>query len=189
MTYADVLRPPLRKQALVYDVSMIVGGSLFIALLSQIKISLPFTPVPITGQTMGVLLAGALLGRYRGTLAILAYLSEGIAGLPVFAGGGFGLAHLLGPTGGYLLGFIPGAYITGVLAEKGWDRKTGTTILAMILGNLAILTLGLSWLAVFTGADRVLELGLIPFIPGDILKTGLAAVLLPSGWKLLKNYS
>ncbi|MEE9167714.1 MAG: biotin transporter BioY [Candidatus Neomarinimicrobiota bacterium] len=185
MIYADVLRPSVRGRSIVYDVTLVVGGSLFIALLSQIKISLPFTPVPITGQTLGVLLTGAMLGRTRGVAAIVVYLCEGLVGLPVFAGGAFGFTHMLGPTGGYLFGFIPGAFITGLLAEKGWDRKTGTTILAMVLGNLAILSVGLFWLAPFTGIDRLLELGFLPFIPGEIVKIGLAAVLLPSGWKLI----
>ena len=189
ITYADVLRPSIKKQVLLYDITLVAGGSLFIALLSQISFHLPFTPVPITGQTLGVLLTGALLGRNRGALAVLAYLSEGIAGLPVFAGGAAGLPYVLGPTGGYLFGFIGGAYITGLLAEKGWDRKIGTTILAMMLGSFIIFAVGLLWLAVYSGFDRVLAVGLFPFIPGDIIKIALAAVLLPSGWKLIGKNS
>lgn len=189
ITYADVLRPSIKKQALLYDITLVAGGSLFIALLSQISFHLPFTPVPITGQTLGVLLTGALLGRNRGALAVLAYLSEGIAGLPVFAGGAAGLPHVLGPTGGYLLGFIGGAYITGLMAEKGWDRKIGTTILAMTFGSFIIFAVGLPCLAVYSGFDRVLAVGLFPFIPGDIIKIALAAVLLPSGWKLIGKNS
>ena len=189
MTYADVLRPSVKKQALLYDVLLIAGGSLFIALLSQIKIPLPFTPVPVTGQTFGVLLTGALLGRNRGALAVLAYLSEGIAGLPVFAGGGAGILHLLGPTGGYLFGFIGAAYMVGLLAEKGWDRKTGSTILMMTLGSFIIFAAGLTWLVFYSGSDRLLMMGLFPFIPGDIIKIVLAAVLLPSGWKLIGRIS
>jgi biotin transport system substrate-specific component len=128
---------------------------------------------------------GALLGSKRGCLAVLAYVLEGAAGLPVFAAGA-GAAALLGPTGGYLFGFIPAAYITGRLAEKGWDRRVGTTVLAMIFGNLAIYTFGLFWLCCMIGFNTaVLTLGLYPFIIGDSIKIILAAILLPAGWKLL----
>jgi len=189
MTYADILRPSEKKQALLYDVLLVAGGTLFIALLSQIKIPLPFSPVPITGQTFGVLLAGALLGRIRGAVTILVYLGEGLAGLPVFAGGGAGILHLFGPTGGYLVGFIGAAYTVGFLTEKGWDRKIGTTVLAMTFGSLIIFVVGLSWLAIYSGTNRLLAIGLFPFIPGDIIKIVLAAILLPSGWKLIGRNS
>ena len=184
-TYADILRPSVKRRALFYDLALVIGGSLLIALSAQIAIPLPFSPVPITGQTLAVLLSGALLGSRRGGLCLLAYLVEGIAGLPVFAGGTAGLVHLLGPTGGYLVGFVVAAYITGLLAERGWDRRTGTTFLAMLLGNAAIYAFGLPWLACFSGVGRMLPLGFYPFIPGDLLKLALATVLLPSGWRML----
>ena len=95
-----------------------------------------------------------------------------------------GLAHLAGPAGGYLVGFVPAAFLTGLLAERGWDRRAGTTILAMLFGNCAIYALGLPWLARFVGAERALAVGLLPFVPGDLLKIALGAALLPSGWKL-----
>ncbi len=138
MTYADVVRPSLKQHALLYDIVWIVGCSLFIALSAQIAIPLPFSPVPITGQTLAVLLVGALLGSQRGVLAVLVYLTEGFAGLPVFSGGTAGLARLAGPTGGYLVGLLAAAFITGLLAEQGWDRRVGSTLLAMLLGNAAI---------------------------------------------------
>jgi biotin transport system substrate-specific component len=116
---------------------------------------------------------------------VLAYIIQGAAGLPVFAVG-IGSAALLGPTGGYLFGFIPAAYITGRLAEKGWDRRIGTMVLAMIFGNLAIYSFGLLWLCCLTGFNTmVLTLGLYPFIIGDLVKIILAAILLPAGWKML----
>jgi biotin transporter BioY len=128
---------------------------------------------------------GALLGPRLGSLAVLAYLVQGLAGLPVFAFGG-GLAAMAGPTGGYLVGFIPAAYVSGSLARRGWDRRMTTTILAMVLGNIAIYTCGLLWLSFLMGpSTKVLVVGLYPFIPGDVLKICLAAILLPSGWKLL----
>jgi biotin transport system substrate-specific component len=185
VTYADILRPAAKKYALLYDVALVMGGSLFIALSAQVAIHLPFSPVPVTGQTLAVILVGMLLGSRRGSLALLTYLAEGLAGLPVFAGGTAGLARLLGPTGGYLVGFIVAAYVTGLLAERGWDRRVGTTLLAMLFGNAVIYALGLPWLAAFVGVQRALPLGLYPFIPGDLLKVVLAALLLPAGWKLL----
>jgi len=185
VTYADVLRPSVKKYALLYDVAVVIGGTLFIALSAQIAVPLPFSPVPVTGQTLAVLLTGALLGSRRGGLCLLTYLAEGIVGLPVFAGGRFGLAHLLGPTGGYLVGFLAAAYITGLLAERGWDRRMGTAFLAMLVGNAAIYAFGLSWLSCFTEAGRALSLGFYPFISGDLLKLTIATILLPSGRRVL----
>ena len=183
-TVAGVFRPSRKIYAGFYDISLIIGGSLLIGLCAQIKVWLPFSPVPVTLQTFAVLMLGALLGSRRGSLCVLAYIIEGAAGLPVFALGG-GLAVLLGPTGGYLVGFIPAAYITGRLAECRWDRQARTTILAMLLGNVSIYAFGLLWLSCLIGAKEALALGLYPFIVGDILKIALAAVVLPSGWKLL----
>lgn len=184
-TVADLLQPSEKRLAGFYNVTLIIGGSLLIALCAHIKVLLPFSPVPVTGQTFAVLMIGALTGARRGCLAVLAYIIEGVAGLPVFAVGA-GPAVLAGPTGGYLFGFIPAVYITGRLAEKGWDRRTGTTVLAMVLGNLVIYTFGLFWLCCLTGfKTTVLTLGLYPFIVGDLVKIILAAILLPSGWKLL----
>jgi biotin transport system substrate-specific component len=185
-TYADILRPSTRRKALAYDVALTIGGSLFIALCARTTIPLPFSPVPITGQTLAVLLIGALLGSRRGSLCLLAYLVEGVVGLPVFAtGGAVGLARLAGPTGGYLVGFVAAAYVTGLLAERGWDRKAGTTLLAMLLGNAVIYAFGLPWLALLVGSQNALALGLYPFIAGDLVKAALATALLPTGWKLL----
>ena len=185
MTYADVLRPSAKRYALTYDAVLVLGGSVAMALSAQLAIPLPFSPVPVTGQTLAVLLIGVLLGSRRGALCLLAYLAEGAAGLPVFAGGTGGVLHLTGPTGGYLVGFVVAALVTGFLAERGWDRRFWTTIAAMLLGNIAIYAYGLPWLAFFVGAGKALPLGLKPFIAGDIYKLLLAAVLLPSGWKVL----
>lgn len=185
-TYADILRPSAKQKALAYDAILVIGGSLFIALCAQF--TLHVGPVPITGQTLGVLLTGMLLGSRRGSLSVLAYLAEGIAGLPVFAPGGpLGLARLVGPTGGYLLGFVAAAYVTGLLAERGWDRKLTTTLLAMLVGNVAIYACGLPWLALFVGIENSLPLGFYPFIAGDLAKAFLAAAALPIGWKLLNR--
>ncbi len=187
MTIAEALRPPIaRKQiAILYDLALILGGSAFVALAARIAIPLPFTPVPITGQTLAVLMVGALLGSKRGALSLLLYLLEGAAGLPVFAGGTSNLYRLFGPTGGYLFGFVAAAFVTGWLAERHWDRKFWSNFLAMLIGNIIIYVFGLPWLARFIGMERVLVAGLYPFIPGDLVKLVIATLALPSAWKLI----
>jgi len=185
-TIADLLRPCEKRRAVFYDIALVIGGSLLIGLCAQVKILLPFSPVPITGQTFAVLMIGTLLGARRGSLCVLAYIVQGLMGLPVFALGG-GFAVLIGPTGGYLVGFIPAAYITGLLARKGWDRRIGTTVLLMVLGNIVIYAFGLLWLCCLMGVNKVVPaVGLYPFVVNDLLKIALAAAVLPSGWKLLE---
>lgn len=185
MTYSDILRPSVKRQALVYDFSLILGGSFLIALLAQLQVVLPFSPVPITGQTLGVLLVGALLGRWKGAMTVMAYLLEGISGLPVFAGAAAGPAVMAGPTGGYLMGFVVAAYVTGALAEQGWDRKTWSAFLMMTIGTAVILLSGAAWLMHLVPDGQVLNLGVIPFLPGALVKISLATLLLPAGWKFL----
>ncbi len=190
-TLADLVRPCEKKSAVLYDLALIIGGSLLVALSAQIAVGYP---VPITAQTFVVLMLAALLGPRRSALCLLAYIAEGAAGLPVFAQGKAGFAALLGPTGGYLIGFVPAAYIVGFLARKGWDRRISTTIIAMILGNIIIYAFGLLWLFALLWLSGRLDLhtalagGLYPFIPGDLLKIALAAAVLPSAWKLLERF-
>lgn len=178
-THPHVLIPARSRRA---DGALVLAASLFIALMAQVSLPLPFTPVPITGQTFAVLLVGATLGARRGALAVLAYLAEGLAGLPVFAGGTGGLAHLLGPTGGYLLGFVAMAATVGALAEHGLDRRLRSAWLAFLLGEAVLYLCGLPWLAVFVGPSKALTLGLLPFLPGDLLKALLAGLALPALW-------
>jgi biotin transport system substrate-specific component len=185
MTAINTFRPAEARHAWVYDAACIMAGSLFVALSAQVALRLPFSPVPVTGQTLAALLVGAVLGSRRGSLALLVYLAEGLAGIPVFAGGGMGLARLLGPTGGYLVGLVAAAYATGLLAERGWDRRPATAAMAMLAGNAVVYAFGLTWLARFVGPDHVLTAGLLPFVPGDLLKVALAAGLLPVGWRLI----
>jgi len=184
-SFADVFRPARTQAAWMYDVILVVLGSVLIAGSAWVQIRLPFTPVPITGQTFAVVLIGALYGARRGVATVLAYLAQGALGLPVFAGGAAGLAYILGPTGGYLLGFILAAALVGLLAERGWDRRPVLTALAMTLGTAALFIPGLLWLGFFLGWDNVLAAGLIPFLPGAVLKIALATALLPLGWKAL----
>lgn len=187
MTYADILRPAARERAVAYDVALVLGGSALLALSA--KVSVPFFPVPMTAQTLVVLLLGTLLGARRGVLAVLAYLAEGAMGLPVFAGPLSGLAYMAGPTGGYMAGFVGAAWLTGWLAERGWDRHTGTTVLAMLAGDAVIFAAGVAWLSVlcggFLGAKGALALGLWAFLPGEALKIAAATLALPMGWRLL----
>ncbi|HEU5394900.1 MAG TPA: biotin transporter BioY, partial [Candidatus Methylomirabilis sp.] len=173
------------RGGLLRDALLIVGGSLLTALCAQIVI--PLIPVPITGQTFAVLLIGAALGARRGAAAIGLYVVEGLVGLPVFAGGGAGLARLQGPTGGYLLGFIAAAYLTGTLAERGWDRSVRFAAAAMAAGNVVIYLFGVPWLALFLGWPKAVTAGLLPFIPGDLLKLAAAALALPGAWVLVRR--
>jgi biotin transport system substrate-specific component len=171
------------------ELSLVIGGSLAIAAAAQLRIVLPFTPVPVSGQTFAVLLIGALYGSKRGVATIITYLALGIMGLPVFAAAPPGPGALVSPTAGYLAGFVAAAWITGALSERGWDRKPWTTALAMAIGSCAIFACGLLWLGRFVGWDRVLQTGFLPFIPGDLLKIALATAILPAGWKLIGKRS
>jgi biotin transport system substrate-specific component len=166
------------------DFALALTGSFLIALSAQIVLRLPFSPVPITGQTFAVLLVGFVLGGRLGFFSVCIYLLEGISGLPVFAGGGAGLPWLIGPTGGYLLGFVGAAYLVGSLAERGFDRRILTTLLAFVLGQTIIYLFGASWLSVFTGFESAIQAGVLPFLIGDAVKAGLAALALPLAWKL-----
>lgn len=185
MTYADILRPAEKKQAAVYDIALILAGSAFIAICAQIAVG---WPVPMTLQTLAVLMVGALLGAKKGSLAVVIYALEGMAGLPVFAGCKAGMAVMAGPTGGYIAGFAAAAYVVGMLCQRGWDRHVGTTIAAMVVGEVILFAFGLFWLGCLFGFSKsVLAMGFYPFILGDILKVALAAAVLPMGWKLLRK--
>ena len=147
---------------------------------------MPFSPVPVTGQTLAVLLVGASLGARLGAASVVLYIVEGIAGLPVFAGGTAGLLRLSGPTGGYLIGFVAAAFVVGLLAERGWDRRIWTAAIAMLVGEVVIYVFGLSWLSRFPLPAGVLDAGLWPFVAGDIYKLVVAALLLPSAWRVAR---
>ena len=128
---------------------------------------------------MGVLLTGIMLGRKRALAAMITYIAMGIIGFPVFANGAFGLATLIGPTGGYLLGFIPAAYVMGYLGDKGWYKGIVTALLSLIIGHAIVFTFGLLWLTNYAGWSNVLAIGLAPFLPGAAIKTLVAFVLIP----------
>jgi biotin transport system substrate-specific component len=167
------------------EIVLILGGSLLIALVARLQFLLPFSPVPITGQTFAVLLLGALYGGRRGPATVVTYLTLGAIGLPVFAAGAAGLARFVGPTAGYLLGFVVAAFAVGSLCERGWDRRPWTAAASMIIGNLIIYATGILWLSGFVGWEAVLSTGVLPFLIGDALKVALATILLPTGWRIV----
>lgn len=177
----------IARTGLLWDIALIAGFACLTAACAQV--SFWIGAVPITGQTFGVLIAGALLGSRRGALSQLTYLAIGVTGIPYWfaLGGPPGIARLIGPTGGYLIGFVAMAFIVGWLTERGWDRKVWTAILAMLAGSIAMYVFGLSWLTQFVPEGTTLQVGLYPFIIGDIFKILLAALLLPSGWLLLRH--
>ena len=171
------------------DVLFVIAGTLLVAGAAQISVSLPFTPVPITGQTFAVLLVGASLGTVRGCASLLLYLVVGIVGAPVYAHHAHGWSVVTSASGGYLVGFVLAAAATGFLAEHRWDRRLSSSISLMLTGNVIIYLVGLPWLAVVlnTGLKKTLELGLYPFVPGDVFKLYLAAALLPTAWKVTRS--
>ncbi len=190
MTLVDAALPG--RYGRTKDVLLIAAFAVLMPLLAGIAIPLPFTPVPITGQTFGVLLAGALLGPRRGALAMLVYLAEGLAGLPVFAGGTsawspsqLGVPVIIGPSAGYLFSFPIAAFAVGFLAERGWDRRFWRAVAMMLVGQVIIYLVGLIWLGTYVGMQQAVPLGLLPFVAGDVLKVLLASALLPFAWHLL----
>jgi biotin transport system substrate-specific component len=169
------------------DVILILSGALFVAVLAQVKILLPFTPVPLTGQTFAVLLVGATLGSTRGAASTGLYIVLGAFGLPVFAGGASGMAYLSGPTLGYLIGFVMAAYVIGLLAERGLERRVQTSMLPFLIGTLIIYVCGIAWLAILLGSfNQAIAAGLFPFLLGDAIKLIAAALTLPTAWKLIR---
>ncbi len=194
-TLSEVLFP---QRTLARHAILVVAASAVMALSARIEISIPIGPVPITGQTFAVLLVGALLGPWLGATAAALYVGEGIARLPVYAGGASGWGVITGATGGYLLSYPLAAFVVGWLAQAGWDRRPATLALAMVGGEVVIYAVGLPWLGAWmenhkellelesVSTQLVLEWGLIPFIPGDLAKLLLAAALVPSGWQALQ---
>jgi biotin transport system substrate-specific component len=169
------------RPALVKDAAWAAGFALATALSAQVEVRLPWTPVPLTGQTFAVLLAGALLGSRRAFASQVAYLAAGVAGLPVFAGGGATAAHLLGPSGGYLWSFPVAAGLVGLLVERGAAARFWTLAAALAAGSLVILISGAAWLGAQLSlpAREAWQLGIYPFLLGDIIKISLVGIILP----------
>ncbi len=157
------------------------------ALAAQWRFYLPFTPIPITGQTFAVLLSGAALGWRLGGLSQVVYVAVGLVGLPVFAGGGSGLDTITGASGGYLVGFVLAAAMVGQLAERGQDRRVDTAAAAFLLGSVVIYLTGVVWLMHVTGWElgEAMAKGVAPFVVGDLAKASFAALALPAVWRLV----
>ena len=165
-------------------VVLAVAGSLFVAVCARIRVDIG--PVPLTMQTLAVLMIGAAYGARLGAATMLLYLAEGMAGLPVFAGPSlFGLGHVLGPTGGYLMSYPIAAGLVGFLAERGFDRSIPRMLAATLLGSGVILVLGVLWLSLFLGIEKAVAVGLMPFIIGDVIKATLAALAFPIAWTFI----
>ena len=186
--YVEIVNRLRIQKNIILDMALILLGSTFVAICSQVAYYLPFSPIPITGQTFAVLLTGAVLGSKRGGLSLSLYVIEGILGLPVFAGGTSGIAVLFGPTFGYLIGFILAGILVGLLAERGFDRHWHTMFFAFLVGQVVIYIFGVWRLLMFVGIERVFELGITPFLIGDFIKAGLALTILPSAWGLINKW-
>ena len=180
-----------RSQALTQDAVLVVGFALLTAVAAQIEIPLGFTPVPLTGQTFAVLLAGAVLGARRGAMSQGVYWLSGLVGLPFYSGGAGGWEKGTGATMGYLVGFILAAYAIGYLAERKHDRSFASSLPAMLLGSTIIYACGASWLAIHlgipvaNGEQNAISLGVAPFLIGDVLKAVVAAGCTSSVWLAL----
>jgi biotin transport system substrate-specific component len=190
ITLADFLVPIRIGESLssrARHIALILTGALLIYLTARISIPIPGSPIPVTGQTFGVLLVGGALGFRRGLAAVVLYVLLGLVGLPFFAEGRNGIEVILGARGGYLIGFVLAASVVGRLAELGWDRNLGGALGAMLIGNALIYAIGLPWLSVVAGfgPEETIQRGLIPFIVGDAFKLVLAAVLFPAAWRLV----
>jgi biotin transport system substrate-specific component len=175
--------------SLVTDALLVLAGTAFVTLAAQVKIDLAFTPVPITGSTFAVLLVGSSLGAILGLASLGLYLFVGALGAPVYAGWDGGWNVITGPTGGYIIGFVFAAFLTGWLAQRRWDRHFNSAVAAMLTGSVVIYAFGLPFLAADQGLDftTTLKEGLAPFVIGDLLKLYLAAMLLPAAWRLVKH--
>ncbi|MHA7629340.1 biotin transporter BioY [Corallococcus sp. M7] len=170
------------------EAALVLGAALFTALLAQVAISVPGSPVPITGQTLAVVLTAAALGAGRGLAAQAAYLLLGAVGLPFFAKGASGWGALTGPTGGFLVGFLPAAFLVGLAARHGYDRRWWTAVPLFLAGQLLVLLIGVCWLQAKAGLDfaTAFQKGFAPFVPGGLLKAVIAGLLMSLAWKLAR---
>lgn len=189
-TTTATLRSAVFPRATTYSKALLVTfGTLFIAGLAQIALPVPGSPVPVTGQTLGVLLIGASYGSQLGATTLLTYLVIGFAGAPVFAKGEHGLAHLTGATGGYLIGMLFASLLVGALAGRKWDQKLRSALPTMLLGDVVIFSFGLYWLHAYThqGWAWTFAAGFTPFLIGEVLKIAIAGTSLPLVWRFVQR--
>lgn len=183
----SVLASRVLPRSKVVAVITVVGFALLTAVAAQWVIPLPFTPIPITGQTFAVLLSGAALGMRLGAASQALYLVMGIVGMPVYAGGGAGIDTFRGASAGYLVGFIAAAAAVGKFAEHRQDRNVGTTVSTFLAGSAIIYAFGVAGLMVNANMDinTAIINGVAPFVFGDVLKAAAAGVLLPATWRII----
>lgn len=184
-TLAAALWP---RRHIVRNGSLALAGTLLLALSAKLQI--PFWPIPMTMQTYVVLVLAMTYGWRLGGATMLLYLAEGALGLPVFAGTpekGIGLAYMMGPTGGYLAGFVLATLAAGKLAERGWDRDWIRTGAAMLLGHALVFAAGVAWLATLVGYENAIALGFTPFVAATLAKVVLGLVTMPLAWLLVRK--
>ena len=176
------------RLGILADVLLVLAGTGLVAGAAQISFMIPSTPVPVTGQTFAVVLVGAALGSVRGFASLSLYLFAGML-LPFYASGAKGINEITGPSGGYIIGFVAAAALTGFLAERGLDRKLLSAVGAMFVGNVIIYLCGLPWLATNLNVNfaKTMEYGLNPFIVGDVIKLCIAGAVLPTAWLAVKK--
>jgi biotin transport system substrate-specific component len=177
----------ISRTTAITQISLILGGTIFLAVMAQISFTIPGSPVPFTGQTLGVLLLGTAYGASLGFSTVAFYLLMGIAGAPIFASGSHGFEKIAGATGGYLVGMLIASLVLGALAGRKWDQKIKTVIPTMIIGNVIIFTAGLIWLHQYTGQSWswTVDKGLTPFILAEFIKIAIASTALPAVWRLV----
>jgi biotin transport system substrate-specific component len=177
------------RSGLLTDALLVLGGAAFVGLAAQFSFRLGFTPVPITGQTFAVLLVGAAYGPVLGATSLGAYLLLGVAGVPLYADHRHGWSVFSGATGGYIVGFVLAAAVTGALAERGWDKRFSSSVAAMLTGSVIIYLCGAIWLHHELGVswNTTLIDGVYPFVPVDLVKLYLAAAALPAAWGLVRR--
>ena len=195
LTAAPIGRPVVLADMLggtrARDAALVAGGVLLTALLAQVSLPVPGSPVPITGHTLAVVLVAAGLGPARGVAAQVAYIGAALIGFPFYAEATGGYQVVFSASGGYVFGFVPAAYLIGLAARHGADRNTLRALPLFLLGQAVIFAVGIPWLAVTAGlnAEQALEAGLYPFILGGVVKAAVAAVLLPAAWRTVRHYT
>lgn len=191
---ADIIaRPSTRSRAFAMDATLVLAGVVVVALLA--KVSFFIGPVPITGQTLGVILVGAALGARRGAVSLTSYMLLGLAGLPIFAGPIAGPAYVLAPSFGFIVGFIPAAFVAGWFAERAWDRRPVLAFVGFVAASVIPFLVGVPYMALILanvlGADvsfgSIMGAGVLPFIVPGLIKAAFAALLVPAAWMLVRS--